>query len=459
GAPRRPEIGWESHQARPKWSQEGRNSPQEAFVRERLKTAQASPHIAQVVTLQGLTRVSRQTAAAMSDASADPPPGYAWVVLVVLTMLSGMFSGLNLGLMSLTVEDLNIVINSGEDQNEVAFAKQILPLRKHGNLLLCTLLIGNTLVNVMLAVITDPIWVFLFGTGTVGSIFALALPSALIVVFGEIVPQSVCSRYALLVGARTLPITYIFVAITFVLAYPISKILDRLLGDEIGGVYTRKGLLQLVKLSAEDPSHAHSSGLNQEDAKVLTGALTFQDRTVRQVMTPISQVFSLPKDAVLDRDTFLAILQKGHTRIPVYDGEPTNIFAILNVKFLLGIGFERKMTLASVIQDFRAENPRAFQARRVVAETKCDVALGECKRERVHILVVTETRSTAGDSDCSDNTGTGPAIGIMSIEDVIEEILQDEIVDATDEYVDHTQKLNTRRVDATTVLQKLPGMR
>jgi len=409
-----------------------------------------------------VSRASKRTAAAMTDGDADAPPAYAWVVLVVLTMLSGMFSGLNLGLMSLTVEDLNIVINSGDNPNEVAYAKLILPLRSHGNLLLCTLLIGNTLVNVMLAVITDPIWVFLVGTGTVGTILALALPSALIVVFGEIVPQSVCSRYALLVGAKTLPITYIFVAVTFVLAYPISKILDKLLGDEIGGVYTRKGLLELVKLNAGDPAHANESGLKEEDAKVLTGALTFQDHTVKQVMTPLSRVFSLPQDTILDRDTFLAILQKGHTRIPVYDGEPTNIVGILNVKFLLGVGFERKLPLTTVFQDFRAENPKAFQARRVPAETKCDVALGVCKRERVHILVVTEKRVSAGEGSVgvSDDTGTGPAIGIMSIEDVIEDILQDEIVDATDEYVGHRgklQRVNTKRIDASTVLQKLPG--
>merc|ERR1712194_98024 len=103
-----------------------------------------------------------------------------------------------------------------------------------------------------------------------------------------------------------------------------------------------------------------------------------------------------------------------------------------------------------VFQDCRAENPKAFQARRVPADTKCDVALGVCKRERVHILVVTEKRASAreGSVGVSDDTGTGPAIGIMSIEDVIE--------DATDEYVGHRDKLqlvNTKRIDASTVLQ------
>ena len=111
-----------------------------------------------------------------------------------------MFSGLNLGLMSLTVEDLNIIIASSDNAQQIQFAKTILPLRRRGNLLLCTLLIGNTLVNVSLAVLTDPIWTYLFGTSTVGAVLSLALPSVIIVVLGEIVPQSVCSRHALSIG-------------------------------------------------------------------------------------------------------------------------------------------------------------------------------------------------------------------------------------------------------------------
>jgi len=394
---------------------------------------------------------------------ADAPPAYAWVVLILLTMLSGVFSGLNLGLMSLTVEDLNIVINSSEDEKEVRNAKQILPLRRHGNLLLCTLLIGNTLVNVMLAVVTDPIWVFLFGTGTAGVILALVLPSSLIVVCGEIVPQSLCSRYALTIGAKTLPITYVFVVVTFVLAFPISKVLDRLLGEEMGAVYSRRGLVQLIKLNAQD-LRAEQSGLTKEDEKILIGALSFQDRTVGEVMTSIDQVFSLPHEAVLDRETFLDILQRGHTRIPVYDGEPGNIVNILLAKSLLGIGYERKMPLKTALQDFHAGGSD-IHLRRIHKATKCDVALKVCKRERLHMFIVTEEAAPAKDGNGSDPVdGMGPAIGIVTVEDFIEEILQDELVDETDEYVQYAppstptslKRLNTKRYDAAVVLRKLP---
>ena len=321
--------------------------------------------------------------------TSDPPPLYSWAVLLILTCLSGVFSGLNLGLMSLTVEDLNIVINSSTDRQQVSDAKRILPLRERGNMLLCTLLIGNTVVNVMLSVLTDPIWTYIFGDGLAGTILSLALPSALIVVFGEIIPQSVCSRYALSIGARTIPLTYFFVYVTYVFTYPISRLLDRLLGDEISGVYTRQGLVQLVKLNAESAAHAKESGLTKEDAQLLGGALTFKDRTVGEVMTPLADVYSLPIDTVLDQPAFLNILQKGHTRVPVYDGEPSNVVGVLLVKTLLGIGYERALTLRQVMETFGRAG-HGSRVCRVGRSTRLNVALDLCKHRHVHMLVVVD---------------------------------------------------------------------
>ena len=408
------------------------------------------------------------------DATTDersPPPAYSWFVLVILTCLSGMFSGLNLGLMSLTVEDLNIIVNSSKTQKQISDAKRILPLRKHGNLLLCTLLIGNTVVNVMLAVVTDPCWVFLFGTNTFGSVMALVVPSALIVVFGEIVPQSVCSRYALSIGAKTIYLTYIFLALTFIAAYPISLILDKVLGDEISGVYTRQGLFELIKLNIESIAHNKENDLTQADGRLLMGALQFKDTVAGFVMTPLSRVFSLPETAVLDGPTVLRIVASGHTRVPIYRGDdPSDIVALLYVKDICGIGFERQMLVKTVCESFHA----ARRVHRISSNAKLNVALDRCKKLSCHLLIVcdeVESGRMGGESgrmgsppatpaassstppsivpaDASDYSlrepsfsvgglGMSRAVGVISMEDILEEILQEEIVDETDVYVNN----------------------
>ena len=124
-----------------------------------------------------------------------------------------MFSGLTLGLMSLDMVSLEILAEGG-DEEEKEYAKKIIPVRAKGNLLLCTLLLGNTMVNALsgrslMADLTD---------GLVG----LAVSTLSIVVCGEIVPQAACSRHGLYIGANTVWIVKIFIVLMYIVMQPIS---------------------------------------------------------------------------------------------------------------------------------------------------------------------------------------------------------------------------------------------
>ena len=234
---------------------------------------------------------------------------YFIIAAFVLLCLSGLFSGLNLGLMSFSEEDLHIIIEGSDDEEDKRYAKTIYPLRKRGNLLLCTVLLGNTLVNAAIAILLADI-----SGGIVGGI----MTTFLIVIFGEIIPQSICSRHALYIGSRAVPIVWFFLYLVWIIAFPIAKVLDYALGREINEVYTKKMLLKLIELNFQDPDRAKESGLTPEDGKLLRGALTFEHQKVEKVMTPLDATFSIPFDAVLDKETVMRILNHGHTRIPVY---------------------------------------------------------------------------------------------------------------------------------------------
>lgn len=101
----------------------------------------------------------------------------------MLIILSGLFSGLTLGLMGLDKVILSVFVEQPDQDEEtrkqVDYAKRIVPIRKDGNLLLCTLLIGNVAVNAGLSILLAEL---------TSGVMGFVLSTVLIVIFGEIGP-------------------------------------------------------------------------------------------------------------------------------------------------------------------------------------------------------------------------------------------------------------------------------
>uniref|UniRef100_A0A665SV01 Metal transporter n=1 Tax=Echeneis naucrates TaxID=173247 RepID=A0A665SV01_ECHNA len=345
-----------------------------------------------------------------------------WLQVIFISMLlclSGMFSGLNLGLMALDPMELQIVQNCGTER-EKNYAKKIEPVRSQGNYLLCSLLLGNVLVNTTLTILLDDI----AGSGLI----AVVMSTIGIVIFGEIVPQAICSRHGLAVGANTIFLTKFFMLLTFPASYPVSKLLDYLLGQEIGTVYNREKLLEMLRVT--DPYN----DLVKEELNIIQGALELRTKTVEDVMTPLRDCFMIPGDATLDFNTMSEIMKSGYTRIPVFEGERSNIVDLLFVKDLAFVDPD-DCTLLKTITKFYS-HPLHF----VFNDTKLDAMLEEFKKGKSHLAIVQRV----------NNEGEGDpfyeVLGIVTLEDVIEEIIKSEILDETDLYTDNkTKKKITHR--------------
>ncbi|KAH8071210.1 DUF21-containing protein [Aureococcus anophagefferens] len=331
-----------------------------------------------------------------------------------------------------------------------------------GNLLLCTLLLGNTLVNAMIAILLSDMT-----SGVVGGL----VTTALIVVFGEIIPQSVCSRYALRIGARSVPLVWLFVGVCFAAAYPIAKLLDYVLGGEMSAVFTKNELKSLILLNVEDPKRQAQSGLTSEDGRILAGALTFKDRKVADVMTPLDSTFALPRNAVLSAATVAEILRSGHTRIPVVlPDNAAEVVALLYAKDLVGIGYERKIPLQQVLDSFRATE----RVHSVAATTTLGAAFDLCKSKRCHMRVPPaspEARRAARATPrrlvvVDKAVKNWPCLGVVTTEDILEELIQDEIVGDDDQLYDDAAassqrpglpRKNSMAYDPTLLLKELAG--
>jgi metal transporter CNNM len=163
--------------------------------------------------------------------------------------------------MSLDLSALEILAEAGDEQ-EREHAKKIMPLRRNGNLLLCTLVIGNTIVNSFLSILL---------AGATGGAQGLLLSTVLIVVLGEITPQAICSRHGLLIGSKTRWLTWFVLVTLYVASWPISKVLDWLLGREVGTMYSRDELKHLIKLQVVHGKSPEEDGIDVEEHNLLAG--------------------------------------------------------------------------------------------------------------------------------------------------------------------------------------------
>ncbi|GAA5907042.1 hypothetical protein JCM5296_006575 [Sporobolomyces johnsonii] len=225
----------------------------------------------------------------------------------VLVILSGVTAGLTLGYMSLDGTQLQVLAKTGTESQKKA-ARKVIPIRQNGHLLLITLLISNMIFNEALPVVSENV----LG----GGVQAVVISTILIVIFSEIIPQSVCSRFGLQIGAAMVWPVRVLIYGLFVIAWPVAKILELLLGAHSGIVYRRAELKELVAMHAQTSGH----GDLQDDTVAIVGAtLDLQTKVVRDAMTPLSSVFMLPITAKLDYQTLGEVLTAGHSRIPVYE--------------------------------------------------------------------------------------------------------------------------------------------
>ncbi|ETW01996.1 hypothetical protein H310_06514 [Aphanomyces invadans] len=325
--------------------------------------------------------------------------------IVALVALSALFSGLTLGLMSLDKVGLEVVIGAGEDEHatekekaQADAAKRIAPIRRDGNLLLTTLLLGNVAVNSLLSILMADIT-----SGFLGFIVS----TIVIVLFGEIFPQAACSRHALAIGAKSIPVVKVIITMFYAFAKPVSMVLDRLLGQDVGTIFTKKELWKMLDI------HVKQEMIDDEESWIMYGALHYKSQQVSAVMTPIDKVFMLVSTAKLNADTMREIYQSGFSRIPVWRKTRNDIIGLLFTKDLVFIDPEDAIPIDEFIQIF------GRGVHRVWPDTNLGDLLKAFKMGRSRLALVHEV----------NNRGIGDpyleAVGIVTLEDVVEEILQD----------------------------------
>ena len=226
--------------------------------------------------------------------------------------------------------------------------------------------------------------------------------TVLIVIFGEVIPQSICVRYGLPIGAWMSPFVLALMWVLAPVAWPTAKLLDYLLGEDHGTIYKKAGLKTLVTL--HKTLGAAGEQLTSDEVTIISAVLDLKDKRVGNIMTPMDDVFTMSADTILDEDTMDVILSAGYSRIPIHaPSNPHNFVGMLLVKMLITYDPED----AKPVRDFAlATLPETGP------HTSCLDIVNYFQEGKSHMVLVSQLPG--------EDSG---ALGVVTLEDVIEELI------------------------------------
>jgi len=316
---------------------------------------------------------------------------HVFIQLVILIVFSAIFSGLNISLMSLSVTDLKRKARLGN-----GMAKRVLPLRKNSHLSLASILFAN-----VAAVSASSLLLEYHFNGWIAGIAT----TILMVIFGELLPQALFLKSALRFVAFFTPLIKLMTFVTYPFSKPIQLVLDKLLGEELHSLHSRQELGLIIG----EHKTSDSSELDEDEVEIIRSALLLSEKTVGEIMQPIKGVFWLPIDATLDAKTVDNITAHGYSRIPILSRDRSDCFGVLPMKDMVDIDFDdNPVPVASF---------KLHRTRTVGSRTALDTMFRRFISLHSHLVPVEK-----------DDV----IVGIVTIEDLIEEIIGHEIADETD---------------------------
>lgn len=315
-----------------------------------------------------------------------------YLAIGLLLFMSAVFSGINLGLMSLSPHELKRKASLGDKR-----AKKLYAIRKNGNLLLVTVLLSNVGVNAAIAVCLNSV---------MSGAIAVIASTLLITILGEIFPQALFSRFALIVAPKIIWIIKVSLFILYPIAGPLAWMLDKIFGKESLNIYSKKELIEIIS----EHSKSEESDVRADEERIAHGAFTFGDLKVGDIMIPKLSVVSLDAKAKLNNETIKFITKHQYSRFPVVDKKKDRVVGVLYVHNIIGPKNMNKPISEVCSKDVYFVN-----------KNQCldKILNGFIRKKKGLFIVVNEFAEY---------------IGIVSMEDILEKIIRKEIVDEFDEY-------------------------
>ena len=317
--------------------------------------------------------------------------------IVGLVILSAFFSGSETSLTSASKPRMHNLAKTGKKN-----AKIFEYLFKNKELLICTILFANNLVNVLASALATKILIEL--TNTDGILYATIIMTLMILVFGELIPKTLALSKADNYALKIAP----FMKFLVILLYPLTITLNffvSILLKLVGVNYSSFKKEEISEKREEELRGAidlHGQDSSGDEKNMLKSILDLDEITVGSIMIPRKDIFSLPAK-INYNDLIEKLDESPHSRIPVWEKNPENIIGVFHVRRLLSL---------------KKTDPKNFDIKSfcqkpwfIPESTKLDNQLMEFKKKKEHFSIVVDEY--------------GEFLGIVTLEDIIEEIVGD----------------------------------
>lgn len=337
------------------------------------------------------------------------------ITILILILLSAFFSSAETALTTVNKFTLRSMADNGNKR-----AANVLKLIANSDKLISTILIGNNIVNLSASALTTTFTTNLFGSKAVG--FATGLLTLLILLFGEITPKTLAQYNNVKISLLYVDIVRFLVFILTPLVFIINKIshaifwILRMDTSNSGKAITEDELITMVNVSEEE------GVIEDKEKEMITNVVDFGDSRVRDIMIPRADVTMASVTASYD-ELLKLYMEIPYTRIPIYKDSRDNIIGILHVKDLFFYKATHDINNFDVKNIIR--NPLY-----VYEYQKTNDLLNHMKSTSDSIAIVLDEY--------------GVSVGLITLEDLIEEI----IGDIKDEY-DEAEHNNIVKLDDT----------
>jgi len=316
-------------------------------------------------------------------------------LIFFLLILSAFFSGSETALFSLSPVQLHHL-----KEHKHRRARHIVTALERPRTILITILLGNELVNVAIAIAGTALVTMVFKVGALAETFiSIAIVTPMVLVLGEILPKNLALRYASSYAqVAVIPLKF-FARAVMPIRIILTKIADffvKLLGGRVSErpLIMEREYRRLVDIGRRE------GVLIEEERELIHNVFEFSEKVVSSIMTPANRMITLPMDMPYD-EILEKIKHKRFSRIPFYQGSADNIVGILHVRDLFGFDHARR---AGGEQELSAMLREPLF---VSSNLKLEDLLKQFKQRRMHMAIVKDG---------------GPVLGIVTMDDVLEDL-------------------------------------